>query len=310
LYNQPYWRERDCSGLPIVTPDRTNTLGCEASRESNEAFLHQSGGDSTRLRFRPYLYVYWKSQVARPVFAVYKFSSRQRPHPPRLAMSYNQSFAPQPGQGNLSAQFVPSQYQSSTGGSAPRDIPGPGRPRRQSSMSSGYGSYPPPQPAGYGVTPPGGYVGTSPGMAYSPHGPFGASPQQHMSAPPNQMPMYGASPNAGQQYPGYSTSPGYLHPMMAGQAPPPQVPPPGTVWHTPVYTQASYPPVSYPSMEHRRHSTSSHKSHYSTDSAEKRHKPKRKNSVPARYESPRRPTMSDSVLAAWDGLKGAFDKRK
>jgi hypothetical protein len=210
-------------------------------------------------------------------------------------MSYNQSFAPRSGQGNLSAPFAAPQYRSANGGSAPRDIPG--RTRRQSSV---YDSYPPPQ-AGYGVTPPGGY-GVGPGMTYSAQGGYATSPQQQMAAPPNQVPAYGASP----QHPaGYGTSSGYLHPVGTGPAPPP-----GTGWQNPAYTPSNYPSTSYPPMDHRHSSSSSHKSHNSNDSPEKKHKSKRKDSVPHRYDSPRRPTMTDSVLAAWGGLKGAFDKRK
>jgi hypothetical protein len=51
-------------------------------------------------------------------------------------------------------------------------------------------------------------------------------------------------------------------------------------------------------------------SHHSSDSSEKPKKSRRKSSVPSRYDSPRRPTMTDSLIAAWGGLKGAFDARK
>jgi hypothetical protein len=218
-------------------------------------------------------------------------------------MSYNQSFTPQSGQGNLSAQFGASQHYPASGGSAPRDIPG--RTRRQSSVSSSYGSYPPPQ-AGYGATPPGGYGG-SPGTAYSRRGsyatgPYAKSPSQQMAPPPNQMPMYGASPT-NQQPGGYGTSLGHLHPVSSG-------PPPGTGWQNPAYAPSSHPPASYSEMAHRHSSSSSYQSRRSSDTSEKKHKSKRRTSAPTRYESPRRPTMTDSVLAAWGGLKGAFDRRK
>ncbi|KIW00555.1 uncharacterized protein PV09_07910 [Verruconis gallopava] len=215
-------------------------------------------------------------------------------------MSYNQSFTPQAGEHNLSAQFITPQYPRPNGGSAPRDIPG--RPRRQSSVSSGYSSYPPPPIPGYGMTPPGGYSG-SPGMAYSPQsGPYATSPTQHMAQPPHQMPMNGASPTS--HHSGtYGTSPGHLHPVAAGTSPP------GSGWHNPGFAPSSYPTSSYTSTEHRRSSSGSYKSgHHSSDSDRSRHK--RRTSMPARYDSPRRPTMTDSILAAWEGIKGAFDKRK
>jgi hypothetical protein len=216
-------------------------------------------------------------------------------------MSYNQSFKPQPGEGNLSAQFAGPQYPPTRGGSAPQDIPG--RTWRHSSVSNGYSSYPPPQ-ASYGVTPPGGYA-ASPGMANSPQGSsYIVSPQQHMAAPPSQMPMYGTSPSS--QPAAFGTSPQHLHPMAAAGPPPP-----GTGWQNPPYAPSNDPPTSYAPVSHRRSSTSSYKSHHSSsDSPDKKHKSKRKNSGPQRYDSPRRPTMTDSVLAAWGGLKGAFDKRE
>jgi len=214
-------------------------------------------------------------------------------------MSYNQSFAPQSGQGNLSTQFGAAQY-NPNGASSPMNIPG--HTRRQSSVSSGYGSYPPPH-AGYGTTPPGGYA-TGPAMSYGVQGggPYGTSPQQHMAVPPNQMPVYG-SPSAQQAV--YGSSPQHLHPLSTHGPPPP-----ASGWN-PAYGPQSYPPASYPPSGHRRSSESSYKSHHSSNgSPEKKHKSRRKSSVQQRYDSPRRPTMTDSVLAAWGGLKGAFDKRK
>jgi len=63
-------------------------------------------------------------------------------------------------------------------------------------------------------------------------------------------------------------------------------------------------------MEHRRKSSTSTYSHHSGNSSDKPKKSGRKHSVPTRYDSPRRPTLTDSVIAAWGGLKGAFDTRK
>lgn len=209
-------------------------------------------------------------------------------------MSYNQSFAPQAGQGNLSAQFGGGgQYRPAPGASAPRDIPG--RPRRQSSVSGGY----PQQNGGYG---------TSPGMAYSPNNQaYGTSPQ-HLGPPPQQATQYGSP--SGQPYGQYSTSPQYQQPMATSH--------PGAGWQPgwqqprPQYGPSSYPPPSsyHPGMDERRKSSVSSHSHHSGDYSDKPKTSRRKSSAPTRYDSPRRPTMTDSLMAAWGGLKGAFDARK
>lgn len=227
------------------------------------------------------------------------FDSALRCYSPPLAMSYNQSFTPQSGQGNLSAQFGAGQYRPNNGGSAPKDIPG--RPHRQSSVSGSY-----PQRHDYEMTQPGGY-GTSPSMAYSPHSQsYATSPgQRHLGAPPNQTPHYG-SPSA-QHYGPYDASPQHRHSMAAGS-----YPGPGWQQPRPQYGPSSYPPpiLHHSGMEHRRKSSGSSYSHHSSDSSDRPKKSKRKTSVPSRYDSPRRPTMTDSVLAAWSGLRGAFDSRK
>jgi len=221
-------------------------------------------------------------------------------------MSYNnQSFTPQSGNGNLSAQFNSPNYAPSSSGlspSAPRDIPG--RNRRQSSVSSGYptssaGSYaagPPPNPQAYpyGTTPPG---------AYSQNPAYSTSPKQ---MPPIQMPMspYGASPTS---QPVYSTSPqAPLQPMVSypGYAPAQQlIPQP-----LPSMRRNSDSDTSHKS---RRDSYSDHgQSHSHSHSKHEKHHHKSKDSREDRVKSPRRPTLTDSLLMAVDGLKGAFDPRK
>jgi len=215
-------------------------------------------------------------------------------------MSYNQSFAPQTGLGNLSAQFGGGPHRQSVSGSSPRDIPG--RPRRQSPVSAGY--YQQPE---YGSAQPG--YGTSPSMAYSPHGQgYAGNPAQHLGPPPPNQGAYYGSPSA-QPYGAYGTSPQHVNPMATSY------PGPGWQQPQPQWGPSSYPPPSsyHPSMEHRRKSsTSSYShSHHSGDShSDKPKKSKRRPSVPSRYDSPRRPTLTDSVIAAWGGLKGAFDGRK
>lgn len=204
-------------------------------------------------------------------------------------MSYsNQTFRPQAGQGNLSAQFSSPQYTPSQRGSAPQDIPGQ---RRRSSLHSGYGSYPP-QNAGY---PPSGaqFQNTPPG-AY-PQGGYGTSPLQ-MPMPPSQMPVHGTSPTS---QPIYGTSPqATFQPINTN---------PGYAPGQPIYAPGAEPP-----MRPRSDSQTSHKSRRDSHSnghtkPEKSHHHKHKE---GRIDSPRRPTLSDSVMLAFDGLKGAFDSRK
>lgn len=243
----------------------------------------------------------------------------RRTYFPPLAMSYsNQSFAPQSGQGNLSAQFNTTKLApTASSSSSPRDIPA----RRQ---SGAYNSYPPTGP------PPGANpYGHSPSYARDPrYGTvqdprYGTSPNQ---IPPMQMPVYATSPN---QPPVYATSPNQM-PVYAvsPQAQPAYAADPS--WRPVTYDTS--PPANFhpiPNNRTRSGSESSHRSRRSSHSSDEhnhdhhprhshderrsshdhghKHHHKRKDS---RIKSTRRPTLTDSVLLAMGSLRGAFDTRK